>query len=137
MLNMRNYDRSQHTRKVSISNDGGTTWHSLYTDPALIEPLCQASIRRFSWPDADRKDRLLFSNPASDSERRNMTVRLSEDGGKTWPCSRVLHPGPSAYSCLTVFANDEIACLYEAGKESRYESLVLAHFRLEDLMVSR
>ena len=136
MLNMRNYDRSQVTRKVSISDDGGATWDELYSDPALIEPICQASIRRFSRADVDRKECLLFSNPASDSERRNMTVRLSEDGGKTWPYSRVLHPGPSAYSCLTVFANDEITCLYEAGEESPYESLVLARFTLQDLMVS-
>lgn len=136
MLNMRNYDRSKPTRKVSISNDGGATWGDLFSDPTLIEPICQASIRRFTSPDTYRRDRLLFSNPANDTERRNMTVRLSQDGGKTWPYFRVLHPGPSAYSCLAIIANDEIACLYEAGGKSPYESLVLARFTLQDIMIS-
>jgi sialidase-1 len=130
MLNMRNYDRSEHTRKVSISDDGGASWSDLTSDPALIEPICQASIRRLSWPDDDGKDRLLFSNPAHETERRNMTVHLSEDGGATWPFSRVLHAGPSAYSCLAVLANGDIACLYESGEEHPRESIVLARFLL-------
>jgi sialidase-1 len=133
MLNMRNYDRSEHTRKTSISEGGGATWGDLSSAPALIEPICQASVRRYSWPEGEGKDRLLFSNPASDTERRNMTVRLSEDGGETWPFSRVLHAGPGAYSCLGVLADGEVACLYEAGRERPYESIILARFPLTDI----
>ena len=48
MLNMRNYDRSKHTRAVSISHDGGITWGPLNRDPALIEPICQGSIIRYT-----------------------------------------------------------------------------------------
>ncbi len=32
MLNMRNYDRTQKARKISISDDGGQTWGELYAD---------------------------------------------------------------------------------------------------------
>ena len=128
MLNMRNYDRSQHTRKVSLSEDGGMRWGDIYADPALIEPICQASIRRYSKTDGGNI--LLFSNPAHEQERRNMTVRLSEDGGATWPAAKVLHAGPSAYSCLTVLADGQVACLYEAGEGGPYESIVLARFPL-------
>jgi sialidase-1 len=128
MLNMRNYDRSQHSRKVSVSQDGGMTWGDIYPDPALIEPICQASICRYSWPGEGRQDVILFSNPAHEEERVNMTVRLSCDGGKTWPVSRCLHAGPSAYSCLAVLPDGEIACMYEAGHEHGYESIVYARF---------
>jgi sialidase-1 len=127
MLNMRNYDRSQRTRKVSISVDGGTTWGSIYADPTLIEPICQASIRRYAWPGEGIRGAILFSNPAS-RERTNMTVRLSEDGGETWSFSRCLHPGPSAYSCLAVLPDGNVACLYERGEGHPYESIVLSHF---------
>jgi sialidase-1 len=44
ILNMRNYDRSQKTRKVAFSDDGGITWGDLRSDPTLIEPICQASM---------------------------------------------------------------------------------------------
>ena len=129
MLNMRNADRSQTRRKVSVSEDGGTSWGNVYEDTALIEPICQASIRRYAWPEAGG-DRVLFSNPAHAEQRCNMTVRLSMDGGVTWPHARCLHPGPSAYSCLAVLPGGDVACLYEAGDEHPYEAIVYARFPL-------
>ncbi len=42
---------------------------------------------------------LLFSNPhTTDREhaaRRDVTIHLSRDDGKTWPVSKTLQPGPS------------------------------------------
>ena len=133
MLNMRNYDRSQHSRKVSVSGDGGITWGDVCADPALIEPICQASIRRYAWPGRDGRDTILFSNPAHEQQRVNMTIRLSEDGGKSWPVERCLHAGPSAYSCLAVLPDRKVACLYEAGEAHPYASIVFARFGLDAL----
>ena len=130
MLNMRNHKPVQRTRKVSISQDGGVTWGDIYGDAALVEPICQASIRRYSWPSKGRRDVILFSNPAHEVERTNLTVRFSYDGGQTWSDERCLHAGPSAYSCLAVLPDGEVACLYEAGVEHPYESIVFAHFPL-------
>jgi len=131
MLNMRNYDRTQRSRRVSISEDGGATWGPVCPDPALIEPICQASIRRYAWLEQGGVDAILFSNPAHTEQRVNMTVRLSRDGGATWPIRRCLHPGPSAYSCLAVLPDGRVGCLYEAGAEHPYESIVLARFSME------
>jgi sialidase-1 len=130
MLNMRNYDRSENCRQVAVSTDGGRTWEGQHFDPTLIEPVCQASIRRYSWP-GQGESIILFSNPASATDRVNMTVRLSYDEGETWPIARTLHPGPSAYSCLAVLPSGEIACLYEAGHNSSRESVVVATFTLD------
>ena len=60
-----------------------------------------------------------------------MTVRLSYDEGKTWPIARLIHAGPSAYSCLAALPNGEIGLLYEKGLDSPYESLSFARFSLE------
>lgn len=133
MLNMRNYDRTRKNRQVATSDDGGLTWHDQRFDPALIEPICQAAIERYRWPDVQADGVILFSNPASQEGRVNMTVRASHDEGRTWPLSRQLHAGPSAYSDLTVLANGSIACLYEAGQHHPYESIVLAVFELSSL----
>ncbi len=125
MLNMRNYDRTKKSRALSISEDGGLTWSDVWRDPALPEPICQASFIRYSLEqDGKGQNRLLFSNPASRDDRVRMTVRLSYDEGQTWPVAKVLHEGPSAYSCLAVLPDGGAACLYEAGKKSPYESIV-------------
>ena len=42
-----------------------------------------------------------------------MTVRASDDDGKTWPSSRVVNPGGSAYSCLAAIGDGTIGLLYE------------------------
>ena len=59
-----------------------------------------------------------------------MTVRLSEDGGQTWSCTKLLHEGPAAYSCLTLLPDGDIGCLYEAGEEHAYQYLVFERFRI-------
>jgi len=130
MLNMRNYDRSQRTRGVSISEDGGMIWSAVRHDAALPEPICQASLIRHSLagPAGEGTNRLLFSNPANREDRMNMTVKASHDEGETWPIARVLHEGPSAYSCLAALPDGVIAILYEAGQADPYESIVFHRF---------
>jgi len=109
LLNMRNYDRSKRTRQQAWSDDGGATWREQRHVPELIEPICQASIRRYS------DSALMFSNPASRSGRERMTLRMSFDEGRTWPWSALLSRGPSAYSCLQVLPDGGVLCLFEAG----------------------
>lgn len=133
LLNMRNHwgrsgdhpDRAGY-RLVSQSSDGGKTWSKPQPHKTLIGPTCQASLLRWTWPE-DGKSRLLFSNPASRS-RKKMTVRLSEDEGKTWPIARQVHAGSAAYSCLTTLPSGRIGLLYE---RDNYGKLAFASFTLE------
>ena len=136
MLNMRNYDRAKHQRQVAISDDGGATWTTQRHDTALIEPICQASIRRVGKMRGTHKRDILFSNPAHEKSRVNMTVRLSRDNGATWPHALVLHEGPSAYSDLVVLDNKRIACLYERGDKHAYETITFATSTFNDLLPS-
>ena len=131
LLNMRSHDTRPHCRATALSKDAGLTWSEASQDQKLIEPFCQGSIRRLTWPEDDGRSRILFSNPADPEARMNMTVRISYDGCKTWPAAKQLHAGPSAYSCLAVLADGTAACLYEAGKEYRYETVTLARFNVE------
>jgi len=131
MLNMRNYDRTVHARQVAFSEDGGLTWKDQRHDETLIEPTCQASIRRFRWPEGNESGVILFSNPASKTGRKNMTIRASVDDGTSWPVARRIHAGGSAYSCLVVLLDGRIGCLYEADG---YERVVLATFGFDWLV---
>ncbi|NUQ65797.1 MAG: exo-alpha-sialidase [Pirellulales bacterium] len=132
MLNMRNYDPKHRARAVSRSTDGGLTWSPVVHDTTLVEPICQASIRRYSLARNGGKDCILFSNPAEPAARKEMTLRVSDDEGKTWPTSRVLWHGPAAYSCLAVLNDGTILCLYERGLKGPYENITLARLPATD-----
>ena len=132
LLNMRNYDRTQENRKISVSDDGGITWGNIYSDETLIEPICQASLLRYSFSGKYKKH-LMFLNPSDKKERINMTLKLSSDYGKTWNSKLVLHTGPSAYSDLTRLNGDGIGCLFEAGVSSPYEGIVFKEVKIDDL----
>lgn len=123
MLNMRNKERSSDFRQVAFSNDGGVTWEDQHPDPVLVEPVCQASLRRIAWPANGEPGMLCFSNPADKEHRRNMTVRMSLDDGKTWPYALPIYDGSSAYSCLAKLPDGTVGCLYEADD---YARIVLA-----------
>jgi sialidase-1 len=126
LLNMRSYHK-KNRRAIATSKDGGLTWSEVTLDPALIEPVCQASLVRFS---EKGPGRLLFSNPAS-TRREKMTVRLSEDDGRTWPVAKLLHEGPAAYSALVVLPDGTVGCLYERGAKSSYDKITFARFTLD------
>ena len=132
MLNMRNYDRTQNTRKISISENGGLQWGNIYPDLTLIEPICQASLLTHSFAD-NGAGKMLFLNPANETQRVNMTLRLSVDEGKSWAKSLVLHPGPSAYSDMTVLTNGNVGCFYEAGYVSPYQGIVYQEVPVAEL----
>ncbi len=123
LLNMRGY-RGTNRRGVALSRDGGLSWTDFRWDETLIEPVCQASMIRYG------KDRVLFSNPA-DMKRVNMTVRVSRDGGRTWPHARQVYAGPSAYSSLAALRDGWIGLLYESGEKTPYERIRFTRFSLK------
>jgi len=135
LLNMRSF-HGRNQRAISLSSDNGMTWGDLRFDPQLIEPVCQGSLLRLSLADKSdpkSKNRLIFSNPA-DKKRRNMTIRVSEDEGRSWPIARQLHAGSSAYSCLAVLSDDLIGCLYERDD---YKQITFARCSLDWLLAGR
>ena len=133
MVNARSHG-GEKVRQVAISSDGGQTWSPLQDEPALIGPICQGTILRYTDPIDGRKSRILFGNPGSKTARVNGTVRLSYDEGKTWPVAQTVYFGSFAYSCLTVLADGAIGLLYERDD---YAKITFARFPLEWLTDGR
>ncbi len=125
MLNMRAPSATQR-RIVTFSKDGATHWSAPVFDPALFEPVCFASLIRVG------RHRLVFVNPdGAKRERRNLTVRVSEDDGRTWTAKRAIEAGPSAYADLAMLRDGTILCFYESGTKTPYDGLTMARFNLE------
>jgi len=118
-------------RAVAWSNDNGETFSPIVHDAALPEPICQASICRFTDERNHDRNRVLFSNPSALDRRHRMTIRLSYDECRTWPISKVLWEGPAAYSDLCIAPDMSICCFYERGTEDTYERITFARFNLE------
>lgn len=115
-------------RYVHTSADSGTTW-STRPEPALIDPGSNASIIRYTSTDEGyAKNRLLFANAKSAEDRKNLTVRLSYDEGKTWTEGKTIYAGSAAYSSLTVLDNGDIGVLFE---KDDYTENVFVRFTLE------
>ena len=144
MLNARSESKA-HRRLVTISPDGATNWSTPKFDDALLEPICMASLVRYSLASDGGKNRILFCNPDNLSradgkeepgkfrDRKNLTVKLSYDEGQTWPVSRTIEPGASMYSDIAVGKDGTILCFYDRGTKVGFagEYITLARFNLE------
>lgn len=101
------------SRFVHISADEGKTWISR-PDTSLVDPGCNASLIRYSSVrDGADRNRLLFSHAGMKDQRKNMTIRISYDEGKTWPAGKTIYDGSSAYSSMTVLPDGNIGLLFE------------------------
>lgn len=130
ILNMRgprSEDRIQKgaARLVALSSDGGESFGEPYYEKALIEPVCNASIINYS-PEGRLTETLLFSNPDHVSKRKNMTIKQSDDSGRTWRTVLRLSESPAAYSDLLVMDNGDVAILYETGLNNCYETITFS-----------
>jgi sialidase-1 len=139
LLNWRHqfYDHAKHPgcRGSAISRDGGESWEPPVMERALNEMACQAGLTRWVSP-ADGRARLIFSNPDArpgpdGGARTRLTVKLSEDEGRTWPYAHLVEAGPAAYSCPAVLPDGTLALLYECGEGYSRERLRLARFTVD------
>jgi sialidase-1 len=130
MLNART-ESKVHRRLVAVSADGARGWSRPSFDDALPEPVCFGSVVRH--PRAG----ILFVNPDNrvDRTRRNVTVRLSRDEGKTWAAKRSVEPGGSGYADIAVAKDGTVLTFYERNEDVkgrwRTQALVLARFGVD------
>ena len=128
--------RHEGERWYNISDDGGTTWRpetSAWID--LVATACNGDIIRYSSVnEGAEKNILLHSLPCAEG-RKNVTVYVSYDEGKTWPVSKCIVPYDAAYSSLCILPDHSIG-LYveESDGDTLGYSMVFYNFALEWLV---
>lgn len=125
MLNMRSSGemrKKEKCRLIAISKNGGESLGETTFEKQLPEPVCQGSILNYA-----QNDRLgsvlLFSNPVNTEKRREMTLKISKDDGKTWDTLYSFGNQPAAYSDLVVLPDGKIGILFECGEKKLYEQI--------------
>ncbi|PID61694.1 MAG: sialidase [Ignavibacteriae bacterium] len=103
-------------RYIHKSKDKGKTWESSI-DSTLIDPGCNGSI--INYPSKKQDSILISSNPNDSVQRKNLTVKVSLNGGKSWSNEKVIYKGSSAYSSLTILKNGEIGILFERDEYTK------------------
>ena len=85
----------------------------------MQEPVCMASLISVKAEDnALNRDLLIFSNPNTTKGRRDITIKISLDGGVTWLPGHqlLLDEGDNwGYTCLTMVDKETIGILYESS----------------------
>lgn len=143
MLNVRSMS-AKHRRIVITSQDGASNWSAPRFQEELLEPICFGSIARHGNP---KRKRLVFVNPDTlerigqaaqpgrPRDRKNLTVQLSEDDGRTWKWKRVIDAGGSGYADIATDRSGAVLVLYERGEliagRLRIEALTLVRMPLE------
>src|SRR5205807_8383998 len=108
-------------------------------------PICMGSIVRLSLAENGGKNRILFSNPdnltradgkeeaGKNRDRKNLSVKVSYDEGKTWAVNKSVEPGWSTYSDIAETKEGTILCFYGRAEKVGFagDHLTLARFNLE------
>lgn len=135
LFNMRN-ESINYRRLVSVSSDGISNWSQPKFSDNFFEPICHASIIRYSMIPYQDKNRILFVNSdsrmipwtakrgsynkaAPKRQRSNLTIRISYDEAITFPVSKTIDPGFAGYPDLAVSPNGIIHCIYESGAKNQ------------------
>lgn len=133
MLNMRD-DRGG-ARAVSKTYDMGKSWQEHSSSRKLLpEPICNASLLMHSYTEqGEKKQVLLFANPADTEQRKNMTIKASLDEGETWPdrFHLLLDEGRGrGYPSMTSIDEETIGIVYEGSQSD----LVFQRVKLKDIL---
>jgi hypothetical protein len=114
------------------SKDKGASWtQELEYDPALTGSVCDIGLIRY----ALKPNMILVSQPADLTRRKDLTIRMSKDEGKTWAVKKLLQEGGATYSDLAVLPDKSIICLYGHGGDKHMpETVSMARFNLNWLL---
>jgi sialidase-1 len=131
-MNTRNQQGNVRSRIISYSLNGGQHWDTTFYDSNLPDPVNQGST--LSWL-KKKKFILAVCNTADTKNRDNLTLRLSDDKGKSWYFTKVIAKSTNgykgsyaAYSDLVLVNKKNLGILYE---KDNYNVIVFTSVTIE------
>lgn len=121
-------------RGYNISEDGGATWGEQGLWPEINTNACNGDMIRYSATDEGGAYDLLLHSIPNDRARRNVSIFLSPDEGRTWVMPKTICPYESVYSSLTVLPDGTIGAYIEENPTPAGCELWYMNFSLDWLM---
>ncbi len=113
-----------HRRCKAFSPTGYDQWTAPEAMEEMVDPVCFGSVVYLK-----EKNALLVVNCDHDAERKNITVKMSCDGGETWPVARTIDAQRGGYSDIA--ADEKNGWIYVLYEEKYGENVYLARFTPE------
>ena len=105
------------TRWLAESTDGGNSWTNLRTGVVVTPVAC--AIERFS-PGSGASPYLLWTGPKG-PKRKELLLRTSLDGGKTFSKGSTISSDLAAYSEIAILKDNSVGILWERGTAESYQ----------------
>jgi sialidase-1 len=131
LMSIRNQRGDIRNRIIAYSSSGAEYWDTTYFDQQLIDPVCQGSLLTIGYKKG--KAIIALSNAADQRERNNLTIKISNDEGKSWSKSILVDKNETAkndwtaYSDLVLINKKTIGILYE---RNNYAEIVFKLIKL-------
>ncbi|GII28558.1 hypothetical protein Pmi06nite_20000 [Planotetraspora mira] len=127
-VNARNQNGSLQISRVDGYSANGQTLEKSYRPQATIAgPIVEGSVIALT------DGRLLYSGPVHPTERAGMTIRVSDDNGRTWTIGYPVSGLPAAYSDLVQMNDATIGLLYETGDWNANTTVTFARIPLSEV----
>lgn len=108
----------------AVANSVTDNWVK-YADVNLIDGRANAEGVRYTLKSKGHsKDRLLFLNCHGDG-RKNLTLHMSEDEGKTWNTKKIIQPGISCYSSIYALPDGTIITLLKSLQKQAEKIIII------------
>lgn len=121
LISSRNRARGANARTYMVSSDKGLTWSEPRQWQDLMGNACDAGIARYILPGKTETNNYLLHTLPADGQRRKLSIFLSRDGGQTWPISKVICHGESAYSEIVILPDGNIGIISEEKEHPAYD----------------
>ncbi|MBN8825460.1 MULTISPECIES: sialidase family protein [unclassified Spirosoma] len=122
LMNSRNQSGDVKSRLLAFSTNAGETWDQVTVANELPDPVCEGSMINYR---KGGQNVLIFANLNSQTKREKLTVRISQNDGKSWSAGREIYAGSAAYSDLVIQQDGRVGILYE---RDNYTTIIYTHF---------
>jgi sialidase-1 len=131
LMSIRNQRGDIRNRILAYSSTGGEKWDTAYFEKQLHDPVCQGSIITIGYKKG--KAIVASSNAADERNRNNLTIKISNDEGKSWSRAILVDKNETAkndwtaYSDLVLINKKCVGILYE---RNNYAEIVFKQIKL-------